>query len=208
MELSTQPQDHKRYRLAIFCSGGGSNAQKIMAYFKDHDKIEVALLVANKEHIGALQHAQDFGVTALVTTKAQFYDHGSIVPELKRHGITHIVLAGWLWLVPTDILSAYDNAVVNIHPALLPKYGGKGMYGHHVHEAVKAAGEAYSGPTIHLANAHFDEGQVLFQAQVKLEADDSATDIAQKVLALEHQYYAPVVEAWILGLPVPEAVSL
>lgn len=192
------------FRLAIFCSGGGSNAAKIMEYFKDHGKVQIVLLVANKHQIGALAHAANHDIPAYVTSRAEFYSNDSILSILAHYQVTHIILAGWLWLVPPSLLSAYTDKVVNIHPALLPKYGGKGMHGHHVHEAVKQAGETVSGPTIHLANEEFDKGKILFQAEVKISPDDTPQSIAAKVLSLEHAFYAPAIEAWLTNLPMPK----
>jgi phosphoribosylglycinamide formyltransferase-1 len=191
------------YQIALFCSGGGSNAAKIMAYFVTHPNIRVALMVVNKPNIGALDYAHDYGIPTILTNKSSFSQTTELLATLADHQITHIVLAGWLWLVPTYLLEAYPDRVINIHPALLPKYGGKGMYGHHVHEAVHQNQETESGPTIHLANAEFDKGKILFVARCRLNSSDSPATIAAKVLALEHEYYTPVIEAWILNQPMP-----
>jgi len=187
-------------RIAIFASGGGSNALRFMQYFEDVQEVDVALVVTNKKSAGVLQHATEYDVPTLVMDRSYFYKGKCILEVLRNEQIDLIVLAGFLWLVPEYLVQAYPNKIVNIHPALLPKYGGKGMYGHHVHTAVKAAGEKESGMTIHYVNERFDEGAHIYQAKCDISTSDSANDIAAKVLALEHKYYASVVH----GILVPE----
>lgn len=180
--------------IAIFASGTGSNALRIIEHFKDDPRIHVSLIISNKTTAGVLQHAKDHGIPHLVMDRAYFYESEAILEELALFGTDLIALAGFLWLIPDYLVKAYPDQIVNIHPALLPKYGGKGMYGMNVHRAVKAAGEARSGMTIHYVNEHYDEGQIVFQADCALEPEDEAEDIARKVLALEHRYFAEVLE--------------
>ena len=177
-------------RIAIFASGGGSNALKFLEYYDNRDDLDVSLIVSNKKQAGVLNHAKKYDVPSLYINKSYFRDSECILEVLKAENIDLIVLAGFLWLVPKYLIKAYPNRIVNIHPALLPKYGGRGMYGHYVHEAVKAAGETESGMTIHYVNEKFDDGAHIFQAKCKIESKDSAKDIASKVLKLEHEHYA------------------
>jgi phosphoribosylglycinamide formyltransferase 1 len=186
-----------KIRIAIFCSGGGSNAAAIMEYFAQHPSISVGYLLANKAGIGALEKAEAFGVPQHVFTKAEFSD-GTLLQWLQAQHIDLIVLAGFLWLVPAALAEAYANRVINIHPALLPTYGGKGMYGLKVHQAVLEAGEEASGISIHLVNDEYDAGAILFQESISLEGAESAEDIADRVLKLEHYAYPRVIESWVL----------
>jgi len=186
-------------RIAIFASGGGSNARKILEYFEDHDSISVNLIVTNRKNAGVLSHAAEFDVPTLKVNRSYFFERQCILDVLKNEDIDLIVLAGFLWLIPSYLVAAYPEKIVNIHPALLPKYGGKGMYGHHVHEAVKKNNESHSGITIHYVNEKFDDGSHIFQAQCVLSPEDSADDIAAKVLKVEHANYAPVIEKILLG---------
>jgi phosphoribosylglycinamide formyltransferase-1 len=185
-------------RIAIFCSGSGSNAEKIMQYFQAHAQIEVALLLSNRPQAYALQRAKKYNVPTVTFNKQEFYETHQVVKTLKVYQIDLVVLAGFLWLVPESLLAAFPQRIINIHPALLPKFGGKGMYGHHVHEAVKSAGETESGITIHVIDAEYDKGEVLLQASCKISPNDTAEEIAQKVLALEHQHFAPTIEKYLL----------
>ena len=185
--------------IAIFASGAGSNARKIMERFQNHPDIRVALVVSNKKDAGVLAVAAEFGVETLLINRASFYETELLLTELKTHSVDFVVLAGFLWLIPAYLVKAFPRRIVNIHPALLPKYGGKGMYGYHVHEAVKAAGETETGITIHYINEHYDEGDIIFQASCPLTTEDTPETIAQKVHALEHRYFPEVVEGWVKG---------
>ncbi|MEM6395875.1 MAG: phosphoribosylglycinamide formyltransferase [Bacteroidota bacterium] len=179
----------------MFVSGTGSNARKIIERFKDHPHISVALLVSNKSKAPALLMAAEHDVPTLVVNRSRFYDHTDFtLGELERFEIDFIVLAGFLWLIPAYLVEAFPNKIVNIHPALLPKYGGKGMYGMHVHRAVVEAGESESGMTIHYVNEHYDEGNIVFQARTGIDPGDTPEQVAQKVLKLEHEHYGSVVE--------------
>lgn len=186
-----------KFRLAILASGNGTNAERFFEYFKDHEQIEISLLLSNNPAAYALERAKNNSVDYKVFDKAQL-KHGEVLKWLKAGKITHIVLAGFLWLIPDNLLKAYPNKIINIHPALLPKYGGIGMYGSKVHEAVKAAQEKETGITIHLVNEQYDEGTIVFQSKIPLLRADSPEQIAEKVHGLEYQYYPKVVESWIL----------
>ncbi len=189
-------------RLAIFASGSGSNAQKIAEYFKNHPTIEVALVVSNKADAGVLDIAKSFGIeTYVIPSKAEFTQTETLLQELYVSQIDFIVLAGFLWLIPEYLIEAYPSRIVNIHPALLPKYGGKGMHGMHVHHAVVAAGEKESGITIHYVDKVYDNGEHLFQATVPVEPGDTPEVIQQKVLVLEHTNFAQVIEKVLNTLP-------
>ncbi|MCU0429336.1 MAG: phosphoribosylglycinamide formyltransferase [Cytophagaceae bacterium] len=185
--------------ITLFCSGSGSNAEKIMEYFREHPSIRVGLLLANKPDAYALERAKKFGIPTEVVTKAEFTDESYCCSLLERYQTDWIILAGFLWLIPSYLVKHFPDKIINIHPALLPAYGGKGMYGMHVHRAVVAAGEKKSGMTIHLVNEHYDEGAILFQASCDLDPEDSAEEVAHKVLTLEHRHFAPVIETTILN---------
>ncbi len=178
--------------IAIFASGAGSNAQTIIDYFREGHGVRVALVVSNRADAGVLQIAENEGIPYAIVGKEEYLDEEILLGLLQFHKIDFVVLAGFLWLIPPFLIAKYPNRIVNIHPALLPKYGGKGMYGTKVHEAVKAAGEAESGITIHYVNEHFDEGEIIFQAQCPIAPEDTADDIRKKVQALEHEHYPKV----------------
>jgi formyltetrahydrofolate-dependent phosphoribosylglycinamide formyltransferase len=184
----------KSTRIAIFASGAGSNAARILDYLEGHTSIEVALVVCNKPGAGVLHVAETHRVPVLLIEKERFFRGDTYLPELQQHGIDFIVLAGFLWKVPVALIAAYPNHIINIHPALLPKYGGKGMYGMKVHEAVIAAGEKESGITIHYVNEHFDEGEHIFQAKTIIEAGDTPESLAQKIHELEHAHFPETIK--------------
>lgn len=181
-------------KIAIFASGGGSNAKKIIEHFHKSKTGKVALVVSNKKDAGVLDIAARHKIPAMHLQRADIYETKEILFILDEYEIDFIVLAGFLWLVPNYLIQAYPHRIVNIHPALLPKYGGKGMYGKHVHAAVKAAGEKESGITIHFANENYDEGDVIFQASCLLDESDTPETIAGKVLELEHEHFPKVIE--------------
>lgn len=181
-------------RIAIFASGSGSNAQKILEFFKKHPEAEVALILSNNPEAYVLQRADNFEVPSHIFDKQEFYKSDEIVSLLKNLQIDLIVLAGFLWLIPENLIAAFPNRIINIHPALLPKYGGKGMYGDKVHKAVLNAGEEESGITIHYVNEHFDEGEMIHQSRFKIEKGDDLEMIKFKGQQLEHLHYPKVVE--------------
>lgn len=181
-------------KIAIFASGGGSNAEAISTYFNGHPNVEVALLLTNNADAGVIARGKRLSIPTLVFSKQNYQDPDGLIRMLQNLEIDFIVLAGFLWLVPEHFINAYPDKIVNIHPALLPKYGGKGMWGHHVHDAVVAAGEKESGITIHYVNQHYDEGAPIFQASCSLDATDTPDQVAAKVLLLEHKHYPEVIE--------------
>jgi len=181
-------------RIAIFASGAGSNAAKIIDYFKGHPSIGVALVLCNKPGAGVLEIASTAGIPTAIIEKERFFRGDSYVPLLREHQIGFIVLAGFLWKVPKPLIDAYPSAIVNIHPALLPSYGGKGMYGMNVHSAVIAAGDARSGITIHFVDEHYDNGDVIFREVCPVAPGDTPESLAQKIHQLEHTHFAPVIE--------------
>ncbi len=189
------------HRLAIFASGTGTNAEKIMEYFADRPDVSVALVVSNKANAGVLARARRFGVPTMVIDRATFYESEDILKTLNQYGIDFVVLAGFLWLVPAYLVKAFRGRMVNIHPALLPRYGGKGMYGMHVHRAVVADGERETGITIHYVNERYDEGDIVFQARCPVDPDDTPEDVARKVHALEHAHYPRVIDQLLQRLP-------
>ncbi len=184
-------------KLAIFASGTGSNAQKIIDHFQHHDHIEVSLIVSNKPKAGVLEIAQKEDIPFIVLSRESFYKTHQLVKQLQTRQIDFIILAGFLWLVPDYLIRSFPNKIINIHPALLPNYGGKGMYGMHVHEAVKKNKETISGITIHYVNENYDEGQIIKQVTCEINPNDSALDIRNKVLVLEHDHYPRVIEELI-----------
>ena len=185
---------HNKTRIAIFASGTGSNARKVIEHFKDHPSVQVALVVSNKKDAGVLDIAKEHHIDTLIVSKSILYETEDILKHLSDYKISFIVLAGFLLLVPQYIISRFNKKIINIHPALLPKFGGKGMFGSHVHEAVKAAGETETGITIHYCNEHYDEGSTIFQARCAVSPVDTPQDIARKVLALEHAHFAKVID--------------
>ncbi len=188
-------------QIALFVSGTGSNARVMIDRLAGDPSVAVALVVSNKPDAPALLMAAERSIPTLVLDKRTFFETEQLLDVLAEWAIDFIVLAGFLWLIPAYLVRAFPKRMVNIHPALLPKYGGKGMYGHHVHEAVKAAGEIESGITIHYVNEAYDEGGILFQAKVAIATTDDAAAIAAKVLVLEHQYYTAVVKDLLGALP-------
>ena len=181
-------------RIAIFASGSGSNAQKIMEHFKRSNDVEVSLILTNNSDAFVLQRADNFEIPSHIFGKKEFYESDKIVNLIKNLNIDLIVLAGFLWLVPQNLLKAFPNKIINIHPALLPKYGGKGMYGERVHLAILEAKELESGITIHFVNSEFDEGEIIHQSKFKIDKGDDLKMVKFKVQQLEHQHFPKVIE--------------
>jgi phosphoribosylglycinamide formyltransferase 1 len=181
-------------RIAIFASGSGSNAQKIMEHFKRSSDAEVALVLTNNPQAYVLQRADNFEVPSHIFTRKEFYESDDVIRLLKNLQIDLIVLAGFLWLVPESLLKAFPNRIINLHPSLLPKYGGPGMYGDHVHKAVLANNEEESGITIHFVNEAYDEGEIIHQSRFKIEPDDTLEMLKFKGQQLEHLHFPRVVE--------------
>ena len=184
-------------RLAIFLSGNGSNAEAIFSHFKNHPTITVALVLSNNPEAFGLQRAKNFGLKTHVFDRNQFHESEVVLNWLKEEQVTHIALAGFLWMIPQNLIHAYPKHIINIHPALLPKFGGKGMYGSKVHAAVKAADEKETGITLHEVNEKYDEGKIIFQAKCEVPPEDTLESIAEKVQALEHNHYPREIEKWI-----------
>ncbi|CAN5784926.1 hypothetical protein BH11BAC4_BH11BAC4_03820 [soil metagenome] len=181
--------------IAIFASGAGSNAKKIIDYFKQADKhVRIGMVVCNNPAAGVINIAKENNIPVLIIEKERFGKGDAYLPVLKQAGLNFIVLAGFLWKIPVSIIQAYPKRIVNIHPALLPKYGGKGMYGHHVHDAVIANNEKESGISIHFADELYDHGDVVFRATCELTAADNADTLAKKIHILEQQHYPVVIE--------------
>ena len=183
-----------KVNIAIFVSGSGSNCENLIRYFKDSDRVSTSLVVSNKADAYALVRADKLGVPSVVVPKPQLNDPDVMLPLLRQYDIHFIVLAGFLPLIPTFLIDAYPRRIVNLHPALLPKYGGKGMWGHHVHEAVKAAGEIETGMTVHYVTPVCDSGEIIAQYKCSLSPDDTIDDIAAKEHELEMQYFPKIVE--------------
>jgi phosphoribosylglycinamide formyltransferase-1 len=186
----------KNNRIAVLASGSGTNAERIFLHFKDHPDASVVLLLCNRADAYVLVRAHQAGVPHFVFDRAGF-EGGQVLERLQTDRVTHIVLAGFLWLMPASIINAYAGRIINIHPALLPAFGGKGMYGMRVHEAVKAAGMKETGITIHEVNERYDEGKILFQASCAVQPNDTPETIAEHVHQLEYQHYPEVIERWL-----------
>ena len=180
-------------RIAIFASGSGSNAENIMQYFLDNENIRVELILTNNAHAKVIQRAAKFDVPVMVFNREEFYGSEIVLTKLKRYKIDLVVLAGFMWLVPEYLINEFPKNIINIHPALLPKYGGKGMYGDYVHQKVSAAQETESGITIHYVNDKYDEGDVIFQKSTNIEAGEHPESIAEKIHALEYENYPNVI---------------
>ena len=187
-------------RVAIFASGSGSNAENIANYFKGSDAVEISLILANNPEAYVLERAKKLGIESVVVTGKEFRAADKVLEMLKERNIDFIVLAGFLLLVPAKLIESYPGKIVNIHPALLPKHGGKGMYGDHVHEAVVAAGDTESGITIHLIDERYDCGTTFFQATCPVLPTDTPHDVAEKVHALEYEHFPRVIEEIIATL--------
>jgi phosphoribosylglycinamide formyltransferase-1 len=186
-------------RIAIFASGSGTNAENIINYFSKAKTAEVAIIMSNKADAYVLERAKKFNIPAFVFTSKQLQDTNIIVEKLIDCKIDYLILAGFLLKIPDNILRLYPNKIFNIHPALLPKYGGKGMFGNFVHEKVIREKEKESGISIHFVNEKYDEGEIIFQAKCKVDATDTPETLAAKIHELEHKYFAEVIERVILG---------
>jgi phosphoribosylglycinamide formyltransferase 1 len=183
------------HRLAIFASGSGTNAENIIRYFKANENIEVSMVLTNNPHAGVIKRAKDMDVPVVVFTKSEFYNTSVISVLLKENNVTFVVLAGFLWLIPDEIIRDYSDRIINIHPALLPKYGGRGMFGDHVHQAVKSNFDKETGITIHFVNEHYDEGKIIFQTKCDIDpVNESIEEIAAKVHQLEYKHFPEIIE--------------
>lgn len=191
----------KKVNIAIFASGAGSNAEKIIQHFENNPAIQVKLVVSNKKEAGVLTIAAAYQIPTLMIQRSLFNETDDYIHLLKEAQIDLIILAGFLWKVPSNLVAAFQGRIINIHPALLPKFGGKGMYGHFVHEAVIESGDTESGISIHLVDDHYDHGRTLFQATCLVEAGDDADKLAGKIHQLEHAHFSEVIEQYIIEHP-------
>jgi phosphoribosylglycinamide formyltransferase-1 len=189
----------RKKKIAIFASGSGTNAERIMSHFRDHKSAEVSIVLSNRSDAGVLARAEKHHVSSRVFDRETFYQSTEIPDLLVRLGIDLIVLAGFLWLIPAGLLQTFQGRIINIHPALLPKYGGKGMYGRHVHEAVLASGDKESGISIHYVNEVYDEGRIIFQARCRVEPGDTPETLAARIHQLEHLHYPLIIEELLKG---------
>jgi len=187
--------------LAIFASGKGSNTKNIIRYFKNSKDIKITLIVSSHKEAGVLDIANEEKIPAYILDKKEYYGTGDqLLRVLAKHEVDGIILAGFLWLVPLYLIENYPQKIINLHPAILPKYGGKGMYGMHVHEAVWKNKEKVTGITIHEVNARYDEGKIIFQVNCRIDAKDTPHDIAHKVHQLEHRHFPKVIEDYFVKI--------
>ncbi|HXS57842.1 MAG TPA: phosphoribosylglycinamide formyltransferase [Hanamia sp.] len=187
-----QPTNHKTVRLAIFASGAGSNAQQIINYFRESINVKIVLIVCNNPKAGVLAIASKENIPVFLLEKNKFLETG-YVAELKSYQTDFIILAGFLWKVPQVLINAFQNKIINIHPALLPAYGGKGMYGSAVHSAVIAAKEKESGITIHFVDEKYDHGEIIFQVKCEISENETSESLAEKIHKLEHENYPKII---------------
>ncbi len=185
-------------RISIFASGNGSNAENIFNYFKNNNSVEIVSILSNRKDAYIFHRAKNIGVPSFHIVNSEFRNGDKVIELLKEQNVDLIILAGFLLRIPQNIIAAFPKGIINIHPALLPKYGGKGMYGDNVHKAVKAAGDTKSGITIHLVNEHYDEGKHLAQVESQVSSIDTYEDIANKVHELEYEYFPKVIDNYIL----------
>lgn len=188
----------KKKNVAIFVSGSGSNCENIIKYFADSDLLDIVLVLSNRADAYALTRAKKYDIPTCVMGKADFNDEQKIMPLLEGYNVDFIVLAGFLLMIPNFLVRAYHRRMINLHPALLPKFGGKGMYGHHVHEAVKAAGETETGMTVHWVSDVCDGGEIIAQFSTPISPDDTPDDIAEKEHVLEMEHFPKVIEKIML----------
>ena len=184
--------------LVIFASGSGSNAEKIIAHFQDSTQVQISHIFCNNSEAGVIARAARIGVPCSIFSREE-YKNGTILRKIQSLQTDYIILAGFLWLIPAEFVQAYPNRIINLHPALLPKFGGKGMYGDKVHQAVIASGEKESGITIHLVDEHYDHGKTVFQSTVPVADNETPETLAAKIHELEHRYFPEVIEKWIGG---------
>jgi len=187
-------------KIAIFASGSGTNAENIINFFKENKKIEISLIFSNNKNAGIIQRAVNLNVEYYIFSRTDFYKSEKVLNKLKNNNIDFIVLAGFLWLIPEFLINAYPNKIINIHPALLPKYGGKGMFGMNVHKAVVENKDSETGITIHYVNKEYDKGNIIFQAKCEIKGTDTPEDIAKKVHELEYEHFPKVINNIISDL--------
>lgn len=193
----------KQTRLSILASGNGTNAQQIAEYFAERNDIIIDSIIYNKRDAYVATRAKNLGIESFYMSRRDFMESNKVLELLQSRNVNYLILAGFLLLVPENLLKAFPNKIINIHPALLPNYGGKGMYGHHVHEAVVANHETVTGITIHVVDHRYDCGTTLFQARCVVLPTDSADDVAARIHLLEKSYFPAVIDAYITGKPMP-----
>ena len=186
-------------KLVLFVSGSGTNMEKIFEYFKDIEVVSIELLICNNKKAYALTKARELNIRSLLINKENFYNSSFVSNEILKIGPSLIVLAGFLWKIPKTFVEKFSNKIINIHPALLPKYGGKGMYGINIHNAVIEKKEVKSGITIHYVNENYDEGEILFQKSININKGETAKELSKRILALEHEYYPKIIHKTLKG---------
>lgn len=189
--------------IAIFVSGSGTNCENIIRHFTDSKNVKIALVLSNRSDAYALVRAEKYNIPTVILPKTDFYKEDQLLGLMQTYGIDFIVLAGFLLMIPDFLIHAYNRRIVNLHPALLPKFGGKGMYGHHVHEAVKAAGEMETGMTVHWVSSTCDGGEIIAQYRTPINPEDTPDDIAAKEHILEQKYFPKVIEQVLQSLNSP-----
>lgn len=194
----------KTIQLAILASGSGTNAQQIAEYFAERTDVNVNVIIYNKKDAYVARRAEALGIESHYFNRRDFFETDNVLLFLRERQIDYLILAGFLLLVPENLLKAFPDRIINIHPALLPKYGGKGMYGHNVHEAVVANHETETGITIHIVDQHYDRGTTLFQARCNVAPTDTADDVAAKIHLLEKAWFPKVIDAFVLNKPMPK----
>src|SRR5437868_10022981 len=195
----SQNQKLNPKNLVIFASGTGTNAQEIINYFRNSELAKVVLIVCNKQGAGVISIARKENIPVLLVEKERFLKGDGYLPDIKEVNTDLIILAGFLWKIPQSLIDAYPKKIINIHPALLPKYGGKGMYGQYVHETVLNAGEVESGITIHYVDEHYDNGNIIFQTACPIIEGDTSETLAKRIHELEHRYYPKIIEELLLN---------
>ena len=199
MNNENAKMDNKINKIAIFASGSGTNAENIVRYFSGSKTIQIALILTNKPDAFVIERGKNLGIPVIVFNKDDFYQNSRVLNILKTENIDWVILAGFLWLIPQTITHAFENKIVNIHPALLPDFGGKGMYGDNVHKKVIESGRTESGITIHFVNEKYDEGNIIFQAKCNITKEDTYESLAKKIHLLEYEYFPKVIENIILS---------
>ncbi len=184
--------------LAIFASGNGTNAERIIKHFENSNTSQVKVVFTNNSKAGVINRAHELFIDVHIISRNDLYDTNKVLNIIKQYNIDLIILAGFLWLIPESLINIFENRILNIHPALLPNYGGKGMYGIRVHEAIIAAGDSKSGITIHKVNKHYDKGQILFQADFDIDKNETPQSLADKIHLLEYKHFPIVVEEYII----------
>jgi phosphoribosylglycinamide formyltransferase-1 len=186
--------EKNKKRIALFASGAGSNVFNIITHFKNSETVEVAIVLSNKKAAGALSHAEKANIKALPFNHDDFFESNNVLRLLKSEQIDYIILAGFLWKIPKNLLSTFENKILNVHPSLLPEYGGKGMYGKHVHKAVLANKEKETGITIHLVNEKYDDGEIIKQATCSIDEGETLLSLQTKISELEKEYFPITIE--------------